>query len=49
VRVDVMARKKWEGIFLDPKLKIASCSKETMEDWELRGLRGLINGVTTHT
>jgi len=36
-----MTRKKWEGIFLDPKLKIASCSKETMGVCELRGLRGL--------
>jgi hypothetical protein len=49
VRVNVMTRKKWEGIFLDPELKIASCSKETMGGWKLRGLRRLINGVATHT
>jgi len=49
VRVDVMTRKKWEGMCLDPKLKIARCSKGEMEGWELRGLRSLINGVVTHT
>lgn len=49
VRVDVMTRKKWEGICLDPKLKKAHCSKQEMGGWELRDLRGLINGVVTHT
>jgi hypothetical protein len=34
MRDDIMTRKKWEGIFLDQKLKIARRSKDKNGGWK---------------